>query len=75
MAANGIVRVGEHDSTTGLLAGYSFCLEETDQHLLVFDDQGASVTKYRWPRPGIKCVGSGGPLGRQPRMLYVSEMS
>ncbi|TQO19832.1 winged helix-turn helix protein [Rhodoglobus vestalii] len=70
VAANGIVQVRQtRFHVTRLLAGQSVYLVETDQHLLVFDDQGTQVMKYRWPRPGIKYVGSGRPRGRQPRTL------
>lgn len=66
VAANGIVQVRQtRFHVTRLLAGQSVYLVETDQHLLVFDDQGTELMKYRWPRPGIKYVGSGRPRGRQ----------
>ena len=54
---------------TRLFAGQIVYLVENDQHLLVFDDQGTQLMKYRWPRPGIKYVGSGRPRGRQPRQI------
>jgi len=70
VARNGIVQVRQtRFHVTRLLAGQIVFLVETDQHLLVFDDQGTEIMKYRWPRPGIKYVGSGRPRGRQPRQL------
>jgi hypothetical protein len=54
---------------TRLLAGRSVYLVETDDHLLVFDDQGTELMKHRWPKPGIKYVGSGRPRGRQPKTI------
>lgn len=70
VARNGIVQVRQTPfHVTRLLAGKSVYLGETDQHLLVFDDQGTELMKYRWPRPGTKYVSSGRPRGRQPKTL------
>jgi putative transposase len=70
VARNGIVQVRQtRFHVTRLLAGQHVYLVETDQHLLVFDEQGTQLMKYRWPRPGIKYVGSGRPRGRQPRQI------
>ena len=70
VARNGIVQVRQtRFHVTRLLAHQIVFLVETEQHLLVFDDQGTELMKYRWPRPGIKYVGSGRPRGRQPRTL------
>ena len=67
VAANGIVQVRQtRFHVTRHLAGQSVYLIETDQHLIVFDDQGTELMRYRWPRPGTKYVGSGrrkGPRG------------
>jgi len=70
VAANGIAQVRQtRFHVTRLLAGQNVYLIETDQHLLVFDDQGAELMQHRWPKPGNKYVRSGRPRGPQPRML------
>ena len=70
VAVNGIVQVRQtRFHVTRHLAGQSVYLIETDQHLIVFDDQGTQLMRYRWPRPGTKYVSSGRPRGRQPRTL------
>jgi len=67
VAVYGIVQVRQtRFHVTRLLAGQSVYLIETDQHLIVFDDQGTELMRCRWPRPGTKYVGSGrrkGPRG------------
>jgi putative transposase len=70
VAESGIVQVRQtRFHVTRLLAGKNVYLVETDQHLLVFDEQGTELMKYRWPRPGVKYVGSGRPRGRQPNQI------
>jgi putative transposase len=70
VARNGIVQVRQtRFHVTRLLAWKTVYLVETDQHLLIFDDQGTELMKYRWPKPGTAYVGSGRPRGRQPRTL------
>lgn len=70
VARNGIVQVRTtRFHVTRLMAGKIVYLVETDQHLLIFDDQGTELMKHRWPRPGVKYVSSGRPRGRQPRTL------
>ena len=70
VTANGIIQVRQtRFHVTRLLAGRSVYLVEIDQYLLVFDDQGTELMRSRWPRSGIKYVGSGRPRGRQPRTL------
>jgi putative transposase len=70
VARNGIVQVRQtRFHVTRLLAWKTVYLVETDQHLLIFDDQGTEIMKHRWPRPGTAYVGSGRPRGRQPRTL------
>ena len=67
VAVYGIVQVRQtRFHVTRHLAGQSVYLIETDQHLIVFDDQGTELMRCRWPRPGTKYVGSGrrkGPRG------------
>jgi putative transposase len=70
VARNGIVQVRQtRFHVTRLLAWKTVYLVETDQHLLIFDDQGTELMKHRWPKPGTAYVGSGRPRGRQPRTL------
>jgi transposase InsO family protein len=70
VAKNGIVQVRRtRFHITRLLAGQTVYLIETDQHLLVFNDQGTEIMKHRWPRPGTTYVRSGRPRGRQPRTI------
>jgi transposase InsO family protein len=70
VAKNGIVQVRQtRFHITRLLAGQVVYLIETDQHLLVFNDQGTEIMKHRWPRPGTTYVRSGRPRGRQPRTI------
>jgi putative transposase len=70
VARNGIVQVRQtRFHVTRLLAWKTVYLVETDQHLLIFDDQGTEIMKHRWPKPGTAYVGSGRPRGRQPRTL------
>ena len=70
VARNGIVQVRQtRFHVTRLMAGRIVYLVETDQHLLIFDDQGTELMKHRWPRPGTKYVSSGRPRGRQPRTI------
>jgi transposase InsO family protein len=70
VARNGIVQVRlTRFHVTRAMAGQTVFLVETDQHLLVFDDNGTEVMKHRWPRPGIKYVSSGRPRGRRPKTV------
>lgn len=70
VSKNGMVQVRQtRFHVTRLLAGQIVYLVESDQNLLVFDHQGTEIMKHRWPRPGVKYVGSGRPRGRQPRTL------
>jgi len=70
VAINGIVQVRRtRFHVTRLMAGQILYLIETDQHLLIFDDQGTEIMRHRWPKPGTKYVRSGRPRGRQPRTL------
>lgn len=48
---------------TQLMASRIVYLVETDQHLLILDDQGTELMKHRWPGPA-KYVSSGRPRGR-----------
>ena len=68
VSTNGMVQVRQtRFHVTRLMAGQTVYLVETDQNLLIFDHQGTEIMKHRWPRPGVKYVGSGRPRGRQPR--------
>lgn len=70
VARNGIVQVRQtRFHVTRLMAGRIVYLVETDQHLLIFDDQGTELMKHRWPRPGTKYVSSGRPRGRLPKTI------
>lgn len=70
VARNGAVQVRQtRFHVTRLMAGRNVYLIETDQHLLIFDDQGTEIMKHRWPRPGTKYVSSGRPRGRQPKTI------
>jgi hypothetical protein len=51
------------------LADQTVYLLETNDHLLVFDDQGTEIMKHRWPKPGTKYVSSGRPRGRRPKTI------
>lgn len=50
------------------LSGNLAFLVETDDALLVFDEQGTQLIEHAWPAPGTRYVGSGRPRGpRGPR--------
>jgi hypothetical protein len=70
VARNGIVQVRlTRFHVTRALAGQTVYLVETDDYLLVFDDQGTQIMQHRWPKPGVKYVGSGRPRGRRPKQI------
>jgi hypothetical protein len=76
VAADGIIQVRQTRShVTWFLADERVYLVETDQHQPIFDDQDTELRRYRWPRSGIKYVGSGRLRGRQPRTRSLSAMS
>lgn len=51
------------------LAGQTVYLVETTDYLLIFDHQGTQLMQPRWPRPGVRYVGSGRPRGRRPKSI------
>jgi hypothetical protein len=70
VARNGIVQVRQtRFHVTPALAGRTVFLVETDDHLLIFDGQGTQLMQHRWPKPGVKYVGSGRPRGRRPKTV------
>jgi putative transposase len=70
VAGNGVIRVRHIRFHIGrILADQIVYLVETDDNLLIFNDQGTEIMTHRWPKPGTKYVSSCRPKGRRPKTL------
>jgi putative transposase len=66
VARNGIVPVRQ-TRVGRTFAGQTVYPLGTEDHLLVFDDQGTEIMKHSWPRPGVKYDNSGKPREGRPK--------